>query len=83
MTDWRIVGPFIAAMIGLFGWLAKHISNTKKHPCKDDVVFKDVCDAKQNGLENEIKNLSNRVTDLRIDMKDGFCELKTLIKNGL
>ncbi|MHC4638446.1 MAG: hypothetical protein ACYTBV_13255 [Planctomycetota bacterium] len=42
-SDWKIIGPLVGAVLGLFGWLAKHISNIKKHSCKDDIVFQDVC----------------------------------------
>lgn len=94
ITDWRILGPLMAALVALFGWLAKHISNTRKHPCKDDIVFEDVCTERgkaneqahehlKEGIQNAIKRSDEQHTELKVDMKTGFTEIKTLIiQNG-
>ncbi len=94
ITDWRILGPLMAGLVALFGWLAKHISNTRKHPCKDDIVFGDVCVERgkaneqahlhlKEGIENAIAHSDEQHTELKADMKSGFGEIKTLIiQNG-
>lgn len=53
-----IIGVF-GAIIGVYVWVAKHISNSKKHPCKDDIVFEDVCE--ERGKRNEAEH--NRLDD--------------------
>ena len=84
--DWRILGPLVAGMIALFGWIARHISNTKKHPCKDDIVFQDVCDERSKRLEdcieNEVEVSKERYETLTKKVDDGFKEVKALIRNN-
>lgn len=72
----------IGICVGIVAWVTKHITNSKKHPCKSDIVFKDVCEAKQDCLENELKNINNRVGELKDDMKNGFDRVENLIRNG-
>ena len=92
--DWRIFGPLMAGLVALFGWLAKHISNTNKHPCGSDIVFKDVCEERGKANEQAHQHLKEGITaaiarsdkqhnELKTDMKSGFTEIKTLIiQNG-
>jgi len=84
--DWRILGSLMAGLVALFGWLAKHISNTKKHPCKDDIVFGDVCDERsrrlQDCIENEVKVSKERYETLAKKVDDGFRDVKELIRNN-
>ena len=94
IPDWKILGPLMAGLVALFGWLAKHISNTNKHPCKDDIVFGDVCEERgktneqahqhlKEGIENAIARSDEQHKELKADMKTGFGEIKTLIiQNG-
>lgn len=87
MNDLRIVGPIIAALVGLFGWLLKHLSNSDKHPCKRDIVYKDVCKSERKRLddciEGAIKRSDERHAELKADMKAEFAEVKDLIRaNG-
>lgn len=86
IPDWRILGPLMAGLVALFGWLAKHISNTKKHPCKDDIVFQDVCDERsrrlQDCIENEVTVSKERYETLAKKVDDGFREVKELIRNN-
>ncbi len=93
-SDWKIIGPLCAALVGLFGWLAKHISNTKKHPCSDNLVFNDVCIERgkanehaheylKEGIENAIKRSDEQHNELKNDMKTGFTRIENLIlQNG-
>jgi len=37
------------------GLLIKHISNSKKHPCKNDIVFRDVCESEKAGIRDCIE----------------------------
>ena len=86
MDDKYIWGALTAGILTLVGWIGKHITNSKKHPCKTDVVYKDVCEQKHKGfedcVESELKNLNCRVTELKTDMKAGLVEIKQMIKNG-
>ena len=71
----------------VIGWIAKHITNSKKHPCKTDIVFKEVCESERRRIEDcvegELKNLSARVTELRDDTKAGLTKIEQMIiKNG-
>ncbi len=71
-------------IVGVCGWVAKHITNSKKHPCKDDIVFKDVCDETQRRLEDcvesEAKLCQQRYESLTKQVDSGFAEVKQLIK---
>lgn len=80
--DIKIIAIIAAPILGFAGWVTKHITNSKKHPCKSDIVFKDVCETKQDCIEGEIKNLSNRVDDMKKDMNRGFDRLEAAIRNG-
>jgi len=82
---YAVVGAIVAifgAIIGVYIFLFRHVREPKKHPCSDDLVYKDVCQANQNCLEGEIKNVNSRLTELKTDLKDGFTEVKALIRNG-
>ena len=80
--DIKIIAIIATPILGFAGWVTKHITNSKKHPCKADIVFKDVCETKQDCIEGEIKNLSNRVDDMKNDMNRGFDRLEAAIRNG-
>jgi hypothetical protein len=86
MTGTLITGALITMALAFAGCLGKHLINSQKHPCKKDIVFKEVCQSDMKGLEDcvesEIKNLNNRITELKQDVKDGFAGLQNLIKNG-
>ena len=79
--DVKLIALTVTPILGFIGWVTKHITNSQKHPCKKDIVFKDVCDAKQDCIESEIKNINNRLDDIKADMKDGFGRVERLIKN--
>lgn len=80
--DVKLIALIVMPILGFIGWVTKHMTNSKKHPCKSDIVFKDVCEAKQDCIESEIKNINNRLDDIKVDMKDGFGRVERLIKNG-
>lgn len=65
----------IALIAGVYGWLLKHLSNSKKHPCGDNLVYKDVCEANRDCIEAKIDGLQ-KVIETRFD------GLENLIKNG-
>lgn len=85
-NDIKIFGIVTVAIAGVYGWLLKHLSNTKKHPCKDDIVFKDVCESERKRLddciETVVKRSDERHKELKEDMKAEFAEVKELIRNG-
>ena len=77
------------AIFTLYRWVSAHISERKKHPCADDIVYKDVCTEKHKGfeecVEGEILNLTKNFDDFKETTKDNFDEVKRLIRqrNGL
>ncbi len=79
--DIKIIALITAPTLAFVGWVTKHITSSQKHPCKKDIVFKEVCDAKQDCIESEIKNVNNRLDELKTDMKEGFRRLESVIKN--
>lgn len=93
MTPQTIIGTAVGIgtmIIGVYVWVAKHISNTRKHPCKDNIVFRDVCEERgkaneqahehlKEGIENAIKRSDEQHVELKSDMKNGFAKLETLI----
>jgi hypothetical protein len=66
--------------------VVKHINNNQKHPCKKDIVFSDVCEPKMKQvtdcIESEIADRKEAYRELRNDMKEGFGEIKELIRKG-
>ncbi len=80
--DVKLMALIATPILGFIAWVTKHITNSKKHPCKSDIVFKDVCEAKQDCIESEIKNVNKRLDELKTDMKEGFDGVKELIRNN-
>ena len=78
------IGVF-TAIIGVYIFLFKHIGNGK-HPDSSKVVYKDVFESEvgriDDCIEGSINNLNRRIDELRVDVKDGFADVKELIKNG-
>lgn len=95
MEPTHIIGAAIGigtSIIGVYVWVARHIANSKKHPCKNDIVFEDVCiergkaneqahDYLREGIQAAIAKSDEQHTELKKDMKEGFTEIKTLIQN--
>lgn len=96
MTSTAIVGAAVGigtAIIGVYVWVGRHISNSSKHPCKTGidekfgkVVFMDVCEEKVKRLddciESEAKRSTERYEALKETMESGFKEVKEAIRNG-
>ncbi len=91
LTDWRVVGPLCAAMVGLYGWFLVHVTRGNRHPKSDDLVYGDVCTERgksndqahthlQKGIEDAIKKSDEQHKELKADMRIGFGEIKTLIQ---
>ena len=90
VSDWKIA--FVAApLIGLYGWLIRHVSGPNRHPKADDMVYDDVCiergkanvEAHKNlkeGIEAAIARSDEQHVELKADMKTGFNEIKDLIR---
>lgn len=81
-----LTGVAIVLVASAIAAIAKHISNSAKHPCKKDIVFKNVCQPNMKWLgdciEKEIIDRKEAFKQLREDMKTGFEEVKELIRNG-
>lgn len=56
LNDWKVIGPVIAALVGLYGFVLKHLANTDRHPGRKDIVYRDVCDQKTRRLEDCIES---------------------------
>jgi len=63
MNDWKIIGPILAGLVGLYGFVLKHLSNTDRHTDKKDIVYKDVCKAERNRLEDCIEGTMNLLNE--------------------
>lgn len=81
-----LIGIF-GAIIGVYVWVARHIAARKKHPCSDDLVFRDVCESERRRiddcLEGAERRTEQRFKEVKEDMKTGFTEVKDLIRNQL
>lgn len=73
------------------GLLIRHITNSRKHPCADNLVFQDVCEERgkanemthqhlKEGIETAIARSNEQHNELKTDMRTGFDKLETLIK---
>lgn len=62
-----------AVIAGIYGWLLKHLSNAKKHPYADKIVYKDVCQAHRDCIETSVK-------DLKDYTKERFDRIEELLK---
>ena len=79
-NDWKFMAVVSSAIIGVYGWLLKHLANTKKHPCSDDIVFKDVCKEKTKRLEDCIEAQVKLETERYENLKTSIDEVKDLIR---
>lgn len=69
-----IVAVFSAIFVA-YTAIYKHIANAKKHPCSNDIVYKDVCKANQDCLETKIDSLKEL-------LEQRFDSIEELIKNN-
>jgi hypothetical protein len=86
MNDWRVIGPMIAALIGLYGFVLKHLSNTDRHAGQRDIVFRDVCKPQMDRLADSVTKVEDCVEKdlgaLKELMEQRFDSLERLIKNN-
>ena len=81
------LGGMATVVGGLSAWLFRHITNGKKHPDADAIVYRDVCEQVQKRIENtvnlEIAAMRQQIQNLDEKLEDRFAELKRLIiSNG-
>lgn len=72
-VDSKIIVVVIGLFTGVYGWLIKHLSNSKKHPCADDIVFEKTCDARRDCIESSVK-------DLKEYNKERFDRIEDMLK---
>lgn len=72
-------------IVGVYVFMVKHLSNSRRHANADHLVFKETCKSDMKGLrdcvEVELEYLKKGQQGLRDDMNTGFGDLKDLIKN--
>lgn len=70
---------------GIIGTIARHVTNSDRHPAKKDIVFEKVCKEKHDGLddciEGKIQRLDEKFDTFREDVKGEFAEVKALIRS--
>lgn len=77
-NDWKIMGPIIAALVGIYGFVLKHLANTDRHPAKKDIVFREVCKPQMDRLED---CMGKDIKALEKLMNQRFDNLERLIKD--
>jgi len=88
-----ILAAVWGAIFVVYCWVGKHISSSEKHPSKGSLVYQDVCKERgkanetshnhlKEGIQQAIARSDERHIELKKEMKEGFTEIKTLIKNG-
>lgn len=76
MIDWVVWGSLMAALTTLFGYVLRHSTDSDKHPNKKDIVYKDVCNAEQERIADNLKAQSDSLRS-HIDGAEGrYQELK-------
>lgn len=73
--DNKVLIAIFAAICGTYAWLLKHLSNSRKHPSSDNLVYKDVCEANRDCIETKIDGLG-KIIEQRFD------HIEEIIKNG-
>jgi hypothetical protein len=88
MQGWLITGiiGICSLIIGVYIWVATHISNRKRHPNAEELVYQRNCELRSKGIEDcieiEIKNIHAKIEEHHSFNKSQFSEIKELIKNG-
>lgn len=94
MTDWKILGSIISGMVALFVFVARHVTNDKKHCTSEKMVYADVCEERgktnamshqnlKDGIDSAIVRSNEQHAELKADMRNGFHEIKSLIEKAL
>lgn len=69
-----ITGVLVILIAGAITAVIIHISNEKKHPDADKIVFKDVCKAEMEGqqdcFEAKLDNVIKDVSEIKTDVKE-------------
>lgn len=73
--DNKVLIAIFTMISGVYIWLLKHLSNSKKHPNSDNLVFRDVCEANRDCLEIKIDGLKELI-------EQRFDNLEKLVKNN-
>lgn len=73
--DNKVLIAIFAAIGGTYAWLLKHLSNSRKHPSGDKLVYKDVCEANRDCIETKIDGLSQLI-------EQRFDHIEEIMKNG-
>jgi hypothetical protein len=90
MIDLKIVamvvlsfGAVILAVYGRLIWKCfAHLSERNKHPCTDDIVFKDVCESEKRRMEECIKGVVKLQAMQYENLEKKLEHLEDLIVNG-
>lgn len=77
--DWKVVGLVAGPILGLYAWFLKHSTGNNRHPKADDLVYGDVCDERGKANNTEHKHLKEGIDELKVDVRNGFNEIKALI----
>lgn len=64
-----------SSIIGVYVFLIRHLSNNRRHPSSDNLVYKDVCEANRDCIETKIDGLSQLI-------EQRFDHIEDVIKNG-
>ena len=67
------------AIGGCYIFVFKHLANNDKHPKKEHIVYRDVCDEKHEGLE---KTLEAKFEGMKELMDTRFDILEALVRNN-
>jgi phosphoribosylanthranilate isomerase len=80
MEDWKIIGPIIAAIVGIYGFVLRHTS--KRHVTSEEINrLKDAVQWKDN-CEQIVKRVENMIT-LKTELLDKKLDIVIdLIENG-
>ena len=77
--EWKIiaiiVGVLSSAIVGIYGLMYKHATRGNKHPCAENLVYEDTCEARRDCIESSVK-------DLKEYSKERFDRIEDLIKDA-
>jgi tRNA A37 threonylcarbamoyltransferase TsaD len=69
-----ITGVAIVLVAGAIIAVIKHVSNEKKHPDTEKIVYKDVCNAEMQGLQDcfeaKLNNVVADISEIKTDVKE-------------
>ena len=58
-NDSKLVTLVIGLIAGIYGWLLRHVTSGK-HPTKEAIVYKDVCESERKGIGDCIEGAIRR-----------------------